>query len=104
MLMAEAETEAETEADTEAEAMMREKAEGIEGARAEEEEKSRTEDDMIKKVWREKSLGAEMRGSSLRRKAWSVRLKQGPRQKLIQSKYSRGRGPPPRPKQRRTYY
>ena len=44
MLMAEAETEADTEAD----AMMREKAEGIEIARAEEEAKARAEDDMIK--------------------------------------------------------
>ena len=46
MLMA----EAETEADTEAEAMMREKAEGIEIVRAEEEAKARVEDDMIKQV------------------------------------------------------
>ena len=58
MLMA----EDETESDTEAEAMMRENAEGIERKRAEEEEKSRAEDDMIKQVWRAKSLGAETRG------------------------------------------
>ena len=54
--------EAETEAGTEAEAVMREKAEGIERARAEEESKARAEDDMIKRVWREKSLGAKTRG------------------------------------------
>ena len=54
--------EAETEADTKVEAMMREKSEGIERARAEEEAKARAEDDMIKQVWREKSLGAETRG------------------------------------------
>ena len=41
--------------------MMREKAEGIERTRAEEEAKSRPEDDVIKQVWREKSLGAETR-------------------------------------------
>ena len=58
MLMA----EAETEADNEAEAMMREKAEGIERVRAEEEAKARAGDDMIKQVWRAKSLGAETRG------------------------------------------
>ena len=54
--------EADTEADTEAESMMREKAEGIERARAEEEAKTRAEDDIIKQVWRAKSLGAETRG------------------------------------------
>ena len=54
--------EAETEADNEAEAMMREKAEGIERARAKEEAKARSEDNMIKQVWREKSLRAETRG------------------------------------------
>ena len=58
MLMA----EAETEADTEAEATMSEKDEGIEKARAEEEAKPRDEDDMIKQVWRAKSLGANTRG------------------------------------------
>ena len=41
---------------------MREKAEGIERARSEEEAKARAEDDMIKQVWRGKSLGAETRG------------------------------------------
>ena len=41
--------------------MMKEKSEGIERARAEEEAKSRAEDDMIKQVWRAKSLGAETR-------------------------------------------
>ena len=50
------------EADTEAEDMMREKAEGIDIRRAEEESKARAEDDMIKQVWRAKSLGAETRG------------------------------------------
>ena len=55
-------SEADTEADTESEGMIREKAEGIERVRAEEESKSRAEDDMIKQVWREKSLGAETRG------------------------------------------
>ena len=59
-------TEAETEADTEAEAMMREKSEGIERARSEEEAKARAEDDMIKQVWRAKSLGAETRGGQAR--------------------------------------
>ena len=54
--------EAETETDTEAEAMMREKAEGIYRASSEEEAKSRAEDDMIKQVWREKSLGSKTRG------------------------------------------
>ena len=54
--------EADTEADTEAEDMTREKAEGIERDRAEEEAKARAEDDMIKQVWRAKSLGAETRG------------------------------------------
>ena len=58
MLMA----EADTEADTEDEYMMREKAEGIERVRAEEESKARAKDDMIKQVWRAKSLGAETRG------------------------------------------
>ena len=58
MLIAEAETEAETEAED----MTREKAEGIEIARAEEKAKSRAKDDMIKQVWREKSLRAETRG------------------------------------------
>ena len=53
---------AETEADTEAEAMMREKVEGIERERSEEGAKARSEDDMIKKVWREKCLGDETRG------------------------------------------
>ena len=57
MLMA----EAETEADTEAEAMIREKFEGIERARDEEEAKTRAEYDMIKQVWRAKSLGAKTR-------------------------------------------
>ena len=42
--------------------MMREKAEGVERARAEEESKARAKDDMIKQVWRGKYLGAEMRG------------------------------------------
>ena len=41
---------------------MKEKAEGIERARAEEVAKARAEDDMIKQVWRAKSLGAETRG------------------------------------------
>ena len=41
--------------------MMREKAEGIERARAEEESKARDEDDMIKQVWRAKSLVDETR-------------------------------------------
>ena len=54
--------EPETEADTEAEDIMREKTEVIERARAEEESKARAEDDMIKQVWRAKSLGAETRG------------------------------------------
>ena len=58
MLMAEAETEADTDDD----AMMREKSEGIERARAEGEAKSRAKDDMIKQVWRAKSLGSETRG------------------------------------------
>ena len=58
MLMA----EADTEADTEAESMMREKAEGIERARAGEEAKARAKYDMIKQVWRAKYLGAETRG------------------------------------------
>ena len=58
MLMVEAETEAETAA----KAMMREKAEGIERAMAEEEAKARAEYDMIKQVWRAKSLGAKTRG------------------------------------------
>ena len=53
--------EDDNEADTEAEAMMREKAEGIERARDEEEEKSMAEDDMIEQIWRTKSLGAETR-------------------------------------------
>ena len=60
--------EAETEADTEDEAMMREKAECIERARSEEEAKSRAEDDMIKQVWRAKSLEPRQWGSSLRQK------------------------------------
>ena len=55
-------SEADTEADTEAEVMMREKAEGIERARDEEEAKSKAGDDMIKQVWRAKSLGAKTRG------------------------------------------
>ena len=42
--------------------MIREKAEGIERVRAEEEAKTRAEDDMIKQVWGAKSLGAETRG------------------------------------------
>ena len=42
--------------------MMKEKAEGIERSRAEEEAKLRANDDMIKQVWREKSLGVETRG------------------------------------------
>ena len=42
--------EAETEADTEAGDMMREKAEGIERAEAEEEAKARAKYDMIKQV------------------------------------------------------
>ena len=42
--------------------MMIEKAESIEIARAEEEEKATAEDDMIKQVWRAKSLGSETRG------------------------------------------
>ena len=54
--------ESETEAYTGAEAMMRDKFEVIERARAEEEAKSRAEDDMIKQVWRAKSLGAKTRG------------------------------------------
>ena len=54
--------EAETEAETEAEAIMRYKAEGVERVRDEEEAKARAEDDMIKQVWRAKSLGAETRG------------------------------------------
>ena len=54
--------EAETEADTEDEAMMREKTEGIERARSEEEAKARAEEDMIKQVWRANSFGAEARG------------------------------------------
>ena len=37
--------------------MMREKADGIEIARAEDEEKARAEDDMRKQVWKAKSLG-----------------------------------------------
>ena len=41
--------------------MMREKAEGIERVRAEEESKARAKDDMIKQVWREKSLGDKTR-------------------------------------------
>ena len=41
--------------------MMKEKAKVIERARAEEEAKARADDDMIKQVWRAKSLGAEMR-------------------------------------------
>ena len=41
---------------------MREMAEDIERARAEEEAKARAEDDMIKQVWRANSLGAETRG------------------------------------------
>ena len=53
--------EAETEADTEAEAMMREKVEGIERARAEEEAKARAKDGTIKQVWRAKPLGSETR-------------------------------------------
>ena len=57
-----AEAEAEAEAYTEAEATRIDKAEGIERARAEEEAKARAEDDMIKQVWRAKSLGAETRG------------------------------------------
>ena len=40
---------------------MRKKDEGIERARAEEEAKARAKYDMIKKVWREKYLGAETR-------------------------------------------
>ena len=75
--------EAYNEADNEAKAVMREKAEGIEKTRAEEESESRAEDDKIKQVWREKSLDPRRGGSSLRRKAGSVRLKRGPRQKLI---------------------
>ena len=54
--------EADTEADTKAGAMTREKAEGIERARSEEEAKARAKYDMIKQVWRAKSLGAETRG------------------------------------------
>ena len=54
--------EAETEADTEAEAITREKAGGIERARAEEGAKARAKYDMIEQVWRAKSLGAETRG------------------------------------------
>ena len=54
--------EAETEADTEAEAMMKEKAEVIEIARDEEEAKESSKDDMIKQVWKAKSLGAKTRG------------------------------------------
>ena len=54
--------EAYNEADNEAKAVMREKAEGIEKTRAEEESESRAEDDKIKQVWRAKSLGAETRG------------------------------------------
>ena len=42
--------------------MIRDKDEGIEIVRAEEEAKARAEDDMIKKVWRAKSLGAKTRG------------------------------------------
>ena len=42
--------------------MMREKAEVIERAMAEEEAKARDEDDMIKQVWRSNSLGAKTRG------------------------------------------
>ena len=57
MLMAEAETEAETED----EAMMREKAEGKERVRDQEAEKARAEDDMIKQVWRAKYLGSKTR-------------------------------------------
>ena len=53
--------EVETEANTEAEDMMREKAEVIERTRDEEEAKARAEDDMIKQVWRAKSLGAKTR-------------------------------------------
>ena len=41
---------------------MRDKSEGIDRARSEEEAKVRAEDDMIKQVWRAKSLGAETRG------------------------------------------
>ena len=42
--------------------MLRDKSEGIDRARSEEEAKVRAEDDMIKQVWRAKSLGAETRG------------------------------------------
>ena len=63
--------------------MMRENYTGIERVRAEEEAKAGAEDDMIKQVWREKSLGAETGGSSLRRKVRLVRLKRSPKKKLI---------------------
>ena len=49
------------EAETVAEVMMRNKDEGIERARAEEEAKARDKDGMIKQVWREESLGAKTR-------------------------------------------
>ena len=71
--------------------MMREKAEGIERARAEVEAKARAEDDMRNKYGGLSPLVCEIlktakprQGeSSLRRKSRSVRLKRGPRQKQI---------------------
>ena len=42
--------------------MIKYKAEGIEILSAEEEAKLRAKDDMIKQVWRAKSLGVETRG------------------------------------------
>ena len=62
---------------------MREQAEGIERARAEEEAKARAEDDMIKMYGGKSPLEPRQGGSSLRRKARSVRLMRCPRQKMI---------------------
>ena len=63
--------EADTYADTEAEAIMIDKAECIEIARTEEESKARAEDDMIKQVWRAKSLGPRL---SLTDRTFGIRL------------------------------
>ena len=56
--------------------MMKEKSKGIDRAKAEEEVKLRSKYDIIKQVWRAKSLGVETRGVK-------PETKKGPRKKLI---------------------
>ena len=63
--------------------MMRDKYKGIKRSRAEEEAKERAEDDMIKQVWRAKSLGAETRGVKPETKSAVSEAQARPRHKQI---------------------